>query len=181
MEKHYIFDDRLPRHTQIGHWQISGAFNDMLRYSQRYDGCFVAVGCNHTRWQIFRQLCSSGANLPNIVHPKAVVSSLATIGAGNFLGANSIIQPGAVIHDYVVINTSTVIEHDCTIGTASHICPNVALAGGVKVGSNCLIGTGTSVIPGICIGDGSSVGAGSVVIRDVMDGSVVVGNPAKPI
>lgn len=176
-----FFDDRWPRHTKIGSWEISGAFRDMLRHSERYDGLFVAVGCNNARWKIFRQLYSSGANLPTIVHPKAVVSSLATIGAGTFLSAHSIIQPGAAIHDYVIINTSTVIEHDCIIETASHICPNVTLAGGVKVGSNCLIGTGASVIPSICIGDGSSIGAGSVVIRDVMGGSVVAGNPAKPI
>jgi virginiamycin A acetyltransferase len=40
---------------------------------------------------------------------------------------------------------------------------------------------GAMVLPGVQIGDGVVVGAGAVVVRDVEDYAVVVGNPAKVI
>jgi acetyltransferase-like isoleucine patch superfamily enzyme len=41
------------------------------------------------------------------------------------------------------------------------------------------IGSGAVILPGITIGAGAIVGAGAVVTRDVSDGAIVVGNPAK--
>jgi len=35
------------------------------------------------------------------------------------------------------------------------------------------------VLPGVTIGHGSTIGAGSVVIQDIPDGSVAVGNPCR--
>jgi len=43
------------------------------------------------------------------------------------------------------------------------------------------IGTGAVLLPGITIGEGAMVGAGAVVVEDVPDGAVVVGNPARVI
>ena len=46
------------------------------------------------------------------------------------------------------------------------------LLAGSKIGAN------ATVLPGVVIGRGALVGAGAVVVRDVPDGKVVVGNPA---
>lgn len=49
----------------------------------------------------------------------------------------------------------------------------------VKKGAT--IGTGATILGGITIGARALVGAGSVVTKDVPDGSVVAGNPAKSL
>ena len=41
------------------------------------------------------------------------------------------------------------------------------------------IGSGATILCGITIGEGATVGAGSVVTKDVPDGAVVAGNPAR--
>ena len=51
----------------------------------------------------------------------------------------------------------------------------------VRIGRNCWVGMGAMILPGVQIGDGVVIGAGSVVVRDVEDYAVVVGNPAKTI
>jgi len=41
------------------------------------------------------------------------------------------------------------------------------------------VGGGSVLLPGVIIGANSLVGAGSVVTRDVPDGAIVAGNPAR--
>jgi acetyltransferase-like isoleucine patch superfamily enzyme len=43
------------------------------------------------------------------------------------------------------------------------------------------IGTGAVIMPGVTIGAGAMVGAGSVVTKDVPDGAVVAGVPARVV
>lgn len=47
------------------------------------------------------------------------------------------------------------------------------------VGKGATIGAGATLLPGITIGKNAMIGAGSVVTKDVPDGEVWVGNPAK--
>jgi acetyltransferase-like isoleucine patch superfamily enzyme len=47
----------------------------------------------------------------------------------------------------------------------------------VKRGAS--IGSGATILCGITIGERATIGAGSVVTKDVPDGAVVVGNPAR--
>jgi acetyltransferase-like isoleucine patch superfamily enzyme len=41
------------------------------------------------------------------------------------------------------------------------------------------IGSNSTILPGVTIGRNSVVGAGSVVTKDVQDGAIVVGSPAR--
>jgi len=49
------------------------------------------------------------------------------------------------------------------------------------VGRNCFIGARAMIMPGVKVGDHCIVGAGAVVTKDVPNGSIVAGNPAKII
>lgn len=58
---------------------------------------------------------------------------------------------------------------------------NVIKYGAIEVKDNCFIGANVIVMPGVTIGPNAVVGAGSVVTKDVPEGMVYAGNPAKPI
>lgn len=47
-----------------------------------------------------------------------------------------------------------------------------------NIGHDVWIGTGAIIMPGITIGNGAIIGAGSIVTKDVLAYSIVVGNPA---
>ncbi|MET3600466.1 sugar O-acetyltransferase [Martelella mangrovi] len=51
----------------------------------------------------------------------------------------------------------------------------------VSIGRNVWIGGGAIILGGVSIGDAAIVGAGAVVTRDVAAGSIVAGNPARPL
>lgn len=51
----------------------------------------------------------------------------------------------------------------------------------VSIGSDVFIGAGATILPGVTVGNRCVVGAGSVVTKSVPDGTVVAGNPARPL
>lgn len=54
-------------------------------------------------------------------------------------------------------------------------------AGKVVIGNNCFIGMNTTILKGVRIGDNCIIGANSLVNKNIPDGWVAAGNPAKPI
>jgi acetyltransferase-like isoleucine patch superfamily enzyme len=49
----------------------------------------------------------------------------------------------------------------------------------IRIGHGCWIGMNSIVLKGVSIGNNTIVGAGSVVVSDLPDGVVAVGNPAR--
>jgi sugar O-acyltransferase (sialic acid O-acetyltransferase NeuD family) len=114
-----------------------------------------------------------------LVHPTAYVSPLATIGAGTFVGANSVIAPGAMIDEHVFINRGATIGHDTHIGAFSRIQPGSNLGGLSRIGRGVTVGIGATLLERLVVGDNAVIGAGSVVLHDVAENVVVVGTPAR--
>ena len=69
----------------------------------------------------------------------------------------------------------TVLAHDASMKSLI----GYARIGKVVIGDNVFVGANTTILPGIAIGKNSVIGANSVVTRDVPEGSVVAGNPAR--
>lgn len=51
----------------------------------------------------------------------------------------------------------------------------------VTIGDNVWIGGHVTILPGVSIGSGSTIGAGSVVVKDIPNDVVAVGNPARVV
>jgi sugar O-acyltransferase (sialic acid O-acetyltransferase NeuD family) len=113
------------------------------------------------------------------VHPAAVVSRSAMLGAGLTVMASVVVNASVGLGDNVVLNTGCVVEHDSQIGAHSHIGPGAVLAGGVRVGEEAQVGAGVTIRQGVQIGNGAVVGAGAVVIKDVAPWTLVAGVPAR--
>jgi UDP-perosamine 4-acetyltransferase len=142
---------------------------------------FVAIGDNAVRERIGAVLAAHGFVLHSVVHPAALVSPSAAVGAGCAILARAVIGAEARIADLALVNTGAVIEHDCRIGPAAHAGPGCILAGAVRLGARSLVGAGAAIRPGIVIGADAVVGVGAAVIADVPDGARVAGVPARPV
>lgn len=116
-----------------------------------------------------------------IVHPTASVSRMATLGAGTVVFQNATITSNVRVGRHVVVLPNSVLSHDVIVGDYTCIAGGVAVSGGVTIADSSYLGTHCCVIGGVTIGRGSLIGMGSVVLRDVPDDAVMVGNPARRI
>ena len=51
----------------------------------------------------------------------------------------------------------------------------------ITIGNDTWVGGSAIICPGVTIGDRCVIGAGSVVTKDVLNDTIVAGNPAKPV
>lgn len=146
--------------------------------------CKVVIGVggisdNRPRKALIEMARSNGFDVCGVIHPRASVSRFATVhpSAQVFSGAH--VGPSAEIEDGTIVNTHAVIEHDCLVKAHAHVASGAILGGGVTVGTMAHIGSGATIRQKIQIGACAVVGAGAVVVRDVVEGDVVVGVPAR--
>ncbi|NVK04801.1 MAG: acetyltransferase [Flavobacteriia bacterium] len=140
---------------------------------------FIGIGSNDIRKSIAKKFPES--NYAKLVSNYAVVGPDVNINQGTIVMPGSVINDGTTIGAHVVINTSASIDHDCVIGDFVHVAPNGTLCGDVHVGEGSFIGAGATIIPGVRVGRNCIIGAGSTVLRDVLDNTTVVGNPARSL
>lgn len=112
---------------------------------------------------------------------------LGKVKIGNYvhIGANNTIDRAAlgdtILHNHVKLDNLVHIAHNDEIKENTLITAGVIFSGGVEVGKNSWIAPNVCIKEKIKLGENSFVGLGAVVIKDVEDNTVVIGNPAKEL
>lgn len=143
-------------------------------------------------------LCESVAVGPGTrVWAFAHVMNGATIGAHCNVGGHAFVEAGAIVGDRVTIKNAVQIWDKCVIEDDVFLGPNMIFTNDMnpraafkkdasaflptRVRQGASIGANATIVCGVTVGANAFVGAGAVVIRDVPDHAVVVGNPARRI
>ena len=120
----------------------------MLGIGVQCVAAFVGLDCAalERRLQLMQKYKSSGAILPAVIHPSAIISKTAKIADGVQILAGAIVNGDATIGEGAVVNTGAVIEHDAVVGAGAHIAPRAVVLGGAQVGDLAYVGSNAVII-----------------------------------
>lgn len=148
---------------------------------QPNDVFFCALGSPTFRQKCTEIIESKGGRFISYISPLALVVETATIGDGSFIGVGACISDNVKIGKHSRIEAYTVLGHDVQVGDYGSIDAFVFAGGFCQIGSKAVVHAHSSITAGKKVGANAMVGIGSVVIRNVKDGTHVFGNPAKEI
>ena len=139
----------------------------------------IGIGSGTTRRAIDARVGKLGWEPVVLVHPFATIGADVSLGAGTVLCAGVHLTNNIRLRRHVHVNRNSTIGHDGEIGDFVTIHPLVAVSGGVILGDEVTLGTHSSILQNLTMGERSVAGAASCVVRNVPEGTIVKGVPAK--
>ena len=114
------------------------------------------------------------------------------LGGSFKIGDHSSIHPRCQLNAYkesINIGANVMIAANCALYPYDHAVKAeipikeqpLQSKGSINIGDDAWLGYGVIVLSGVTIGEGAVIGAGSVVTKNVPDGAIAVGSPAKVI
>ena len=136
-----------------------------------------------------------------IIEDNVTIGNHVTIMHYVWLKEGTVLKDGVFIDSYCKTGENLVVREGTTFKPLSQISDDVQMGKNVFIGpdvvilrgqvnkgqappiigNNVYIGGCVTILPGLTIGDNAILGAGAVITKDVPEGAVMVGNPAKRI
>ena len=134
---------------------------------------FGSLNNPKSRTEKYLELKKIGYDIPNLIHPSAIIENSASMGEGNQVMGGAIIGSGVKISDNCIINSGSIISHDSILKNNAHITPGGTLAGKVYIGENTIIGMNATIFIGVKIGKNVVISNGLNIINDILENSTV--------
>jgi sugar O-acyltransferase (sialic acid O-acetyltransferase NeuD family) len=136
---------------------VIGLATGFSTYAARASHAVVAIGDNALRQKLFIQLQADGFTLPNVVHPRAMVSPRAKLAEGVVVMAGAIVGTEAFLAQGAIVNCGAVVDHHAQVHDFGHLGVNACMAGGSILGALAWMQAGAA------IGYGVQLPAGAVL------------------
>ena len=180
-----FLDDDVSLHgTLILGKPVLGNINllESLYNSHNIEAVYCPIGNIKTRVRFLKYASSLGYMLPNFIHESSVVGPNVSMGKGIYIMPGTIVMPSATISNYCMLSMGISVGHDTSFDEGVFVANGCNIGGNIIIKKETFVGMGATIISGVkFIGKNSVIGAGAVIIKDVPDSSVVVGNPGRII
>ncbi len=169
----------IEKNVVIGDFTIIGSNTVILNDTKI--GKRVKIGCNTTIGGVgFGYEKNEKGEFELIPHIGNVLVS-DDVEIGNNVAIDRAVLGSTILRNNAKVDNLVHIAHGADIGEGSLIIANSMIAGSVKIGKNVWIAPSASILNKKIIKDNSVIGMGAVVLKDVEENQVIVGNPGKII
>lgn len=169
---------------KYGKYSVLGTSEDVGKYIEDPNTFFFIgyVGMKNEK-EVFEKITRLGIpseRFATLIHPSVIIpKGFCSIGNGVLMAPLSQLSPDTTVEDNCILLPNSFLGHDSTMKQFSHITSNSVVGGNVTIGRGAHVGTNATIRENVIIGDFALIGSGSVVLNDVLENSIVVGNPAK--
>lgn len=175
----YCFIDDINEITEVNGVKVY-KFNELLNKKEKKDiEVVIAVGEPSVRDFMYHKVKDEGISLATLVHPGVYIDETTTIGEGVVIAEGVTITANVEIGNNTYIQAHAVIGHDIRIGQHTVIGSNCQIGGGDQIGDRVFMGFLSGITDHISIGSDSIISAGAIVFRELPEGVIAVGNPAR--
>lgn len=160
------------------------SFDELCSNSHKERLVSVGIADPIVRRKIVQKCENEGLGFFSVIDNSHVALDNVEVGPGAIFCAQTMVTGDSQIGGHFHCNIYSYVAHDCRIGDFVTFAPRVCCNGRVEIDDFAYIGTGAMLKQGthdqpLRIGRRAVVGMGAVVLKDVPDGAVVAGNPAK--
>lgn len=156
-------DDAAASVSQILDIPVLGTTTDLGVYRTHASKVIVAIGNNALREKLMFTLAQADFEWATVIHPRAIVSPRAHIGAGSAVMAGAIVGTEAHLGCGVIVNCGAVVDHHAQVHDFGHLGVSSCMAGGAQLGrgawmqAGCALGYGVEVPSGAVLSPGTSL------------------------
>lgn len=168
---------------KINGYPVLGGTHEIAKYLKDENTYFMyaihMIGRNYKSEEVFNTMNIPANRFATIIHKSAFVSDNAHIEPGVLVMANCYVGPKANIGLCTLIMSNSMIGHDTTVGPLCHFSVGSITSSYVTIGKVSDVTLGAKVLEKRKIGNYAIAGASSLVTKDIPDGEIHVGIPAK--
>lgn len=180
----FLDDDPQIQGVEFGGVPVLGPISIMgqLRSVYNVEAIYCPLGNNRLRVKFLEEARQMGYKTPNYIHPSVTLSPNVRIGNGVYILLGSNIMPNTEIEDYVMISMNVNVAHHNILKRGTFLSTGCNFGASIVAERYTYCGIGSTIMTGLHrLGKDCLIGAGAVVIKDVPDGAVMAGVPAKVI
>jgi sugar O-acyltransferase (sialic acid O-acetyltransferase NeuD family) len=161
---------------------IKGNTEDLISHFdlKLIDEVLIGIGYNHldNREKKFNYL-KGKVKFGKIIHTTSWVDESAVIRDGSVIYPRCIIDKNVIIKENTILNLNCTIAHDTIIGSSCFLGPSVSIAGFCSIENQCFLGINSTVKDNIKIIQNTIIGAGTLVVKNIIEKGIYIGNPNK--
>ena len=130
---------------------------------------------------LYEKVKKDGYELAVLVHPHAYICPDVTLEEGVIVFVGATVSSTVHLGICSVVLSYGLVGHDTVVGDFCQISAMALVNGHVKIGEGTFVGGASCIREELSIGANSIVSMGACVLKDVPDGVIVMGNPARVI
>lgn len=167
--------------TEIEGFPVLGGIKDIPRLLDEgfyFINTIYKVGVQKERIELFNSLNIPDERLATFIHPESYIAPNVEFSPGCVIMPNVSVSSGTIFGKCCRVMVGATIGHNSKLGAHSFFAANCCTGAYLNIGLGVTISLSASIREYVKIRNYSTVGMGSVVLKDIGENEIWVGNPA---